>query len=76
MEHTDHSGAARSNTGIVVSNPTRGTDLCVLLFCVCVVLRVGAGLATGSNPVQGVLQAVYKIKKLKKQPRPTRAVGR
>jgi hypothetical protein len=38
---------ARSNTGIVGSNPTRGTNVCVLLYCVCVVLCVGSGLAKG-----------------------------
>jgi hypothetical protein len=29
---------ARSNTGIVGLNPTQGTDICVRLFCVCVLL--------------------------------------
>jgi hypothetical protein len=38
-------------------------DVCVRLFCVCVVLRVGSGLATGWSPVQGVLLAVYRIRK-------------
>jgi hypothetical protein len=38
--------AARSNTGIVGSNPTRDMYVCVRLFCVCVVLCVGSGLAT------------------------------
>jgi hypothetical protein len=38
---------ARSNTGIVVSIPAQGIDVCVCLFCVCVVLFVGSGLATG-----------------------------
>jgi hypothetical protein len=28
-------------------NPTRGMDVCVCLFGVCVVLCVGSGLATG-----------------------------
>jgi hypothetical protein len=37
---------ARSNTGIVGSNPIRGMDVYVCLFCVCV-LCVGSGLATG-----------------------------
>jgi hypothetical protein len=36
-----------SNTGVVGSNPTRGMDFCVRLFCVCVVLCVSSGLATG-----------------------------
>jgi hypothetical protein len=60
---------ARSNTGIVGTNPTRVMDVCVCLFCVCVVLCVGSGLAMGWSPVQGVLLTVYRIKKLKKRPR-------
>jgi hypothetical protein len=54
----DHSGhmVERMNrllsleTGFVVSNPTRYIDVCVRLFCVCVVLCVGSGLATGWSP--------------------------
>jgi hypothetical protein len=46
---------ARSNTGIVGSNPSRGVDVCVRFYCVCIVLCVGSGLATGWSPVQGVL---------------------
>jgi hypothetical protein len=38
---------ARSNAGIVCSNPTQGMDVCVRLFCVCVVLCAGSGVATG-----------------------------
>jgi hypothetical protein len=38
---------ARWNTRIVGSNPTQGMDVCVLLFCVGVVLRVGKSLVTG-----------------------------
>jgi hypothetical protein len=60
---------ARSNAGIVDSNPTQGMDVYVRLFCVCIVLCVGSGLATGWSPVQGVLPTVYRIKKLKKRPR-------
>jgi hypothetical protein len=41
--------------------------LCVRLFCVCVVLYVGKGLATGWSPVQGVLPSVCRITKLNKQ---------
>jgi hypothetical protein len=33
-----HRGFARLNTGIVGSNPARGMDVCLRLFCVCVVL--------------------------------------
>jgi hypothetical protein len=29
---------ARSNTGIVGSNPTEGMNVCLRLYCVCVVL--------------------------------------
>jgi hypothetical protein len=34
---------ARSNAGIVGSNPTQGMDVCLCLFCVC----IGSGLAKG-----------------------------
>jgi hypothetical protein len=60
---------ARSNAGIVGSNPTQGMDVCVSLFCVYVVLCAGRGLAMGWSPVQRVLPTVYRIKKLKKRPR-------
>jgi hypothetical protein len=43
--------------------------LCAFLSCVCVVLCVGTGLATGWSPAQEVLPTVYGIKKLKKWPR-------
>jgi hypothetical protein len=33
-------------TGIVDSNPSQGMNVCARLFCVCVVLCVGSGLAT------------------------------
>jgi hypothetical protein len=56
---------AHLNNGIVGSNPTRGMDVYVLLLCVCVVLCVGSGLATGWSPVQWVLPILYRIKKLK-----------
>jgi hypothetical protein len=57
---------ARSNAGIVGSNPTQSMDVCVHLFCVCVVLCVGSDLMTGWSLVQGVIPTVYRIKKLKK----------
>jgi hypothetical protein len=40
-------GVARSDTGIVGSNPKQGMDVCVRLFCVCVVLYTGSGLTPG-----------------------------
>jgi hypothetical protein len=60
---------ARSNTGDVGSNPTQGMDVCVRLFCVCAVLCVGSGFATGLSPLQGVLPTGYRIKKLINRPR-------
>jgi hypothetical protein len=43
---------ARSDTGIVGSNPTQGTDVCVRLFYVYVALCVGSGLAMGLSPIK------------------------
>jgi hypothetical protein len=60
---------ARSNAGIVGSNPTLGVDVCMRLFCVYVILCVGSGLVTGWSPVQGVVPTVYRIKKLKRRSR-------
>jgi hypothetical protein len=51
---------ALSNAGIVGSIPTQGMDICLCLFCVCVVLCVGSGLATGWSPVHGVLPSAKK----------------
>jgi hypothetical protein len=59
---------ARSNTGVVGSNPIRGMDVCVRLLC------VDKGLAAGWSPVQGVLPTSVYIKKLKKRPRPNRGL--
>jgi hypothetical protein len=40
-----------------------GCSVCVCaFFCVCVVLYLGRGLATGRSLVQGVLQIVYRSK--------------
>jgi hypothetical protein len=57
----------RSNTGIVGSNPTRGMDVCVRLFCVCVALYVGSGLVTGLIPHPRSPPDCVQIKKLKKK---------
>jgi hypothetical protein len=59
---------ARSNTGIVGSNPTRGmdnTDVCVRLFYVYVVLCVGSDLATCWSSIQGVVPTVYRLREWK-----------
>jgi hypothetical protein len=53
-----HELFARSDTGIVGSNPTQGMDVCVCVYSVCVVLCVGSGLATGLSLVQEVLPSV------------------
>jgi hypothetical protein len=50
---------ARSNTGVVDSNHTRGMNVCLHLFCVFVVQFVGSGLAAGWSPTQGILPPVY-----------------
>jgi hypothetical protein len=46
---------ARSNTGIVGSNPTRGMDVYVRLFCVVLFCVSVAALRPADPPVQGVL---------------------
>jgi hypothetical protein len=57
---------ARSNAGIVGSNPAQGMDVCsVCLFCVCVVLCVGSGLVTGWSAVQGVIPTVLRLRNWK-----------
>jgi hypothetical protein len=53
---------ARLNTGIMGSNPARGMNVCLRLFCVCVLSCVGSGLPMGWSLVQGVLPTVYKCK--------------
>jgi hypothetical protein len=63
---------ARSNIGIVVSNPTRCMDVCVRLFCVCVVLRVSSGLATADHSSKESYRLYKKITKLKKRPEPNK----
>jgi hypothetical protein len=40
-------------------------DVCVRLFCACVVLCVGSGFATGWSPVQGVLPTLYGLRNWK-----------
>jgi hypothetical protein len=65
---------ARWNTVVVGSNPTWGMHICMRLFCVCVLLFVGSGLATGWSPVQGILPSVYRTKKLRKGPRSNKSV--
>jgi hypothetical protein len=56
------------------SHSGHGCMYCVRLYFVCVVLCVGRTLATGSSPVQGVLPTVYRIKNLKRRPRPNKGL--
>jgi hypothetical protein len=52
---------ARSDAGIVGSNPIQGMDVrcvCMRLFWVCVVLCLGRDLATSWSLVQGILPSV------------------
>jgi hypothetical protein len=65
----------RSEAGIVGSNPIQQMDVWFMcLFCVCVVLYLGRGLATSWSLVQGILPSVKMIMKLKKKPEPMGAV--
>jgi hypothetical protein len=48
----------RSNAGIVGSDSTKGMDVCVCLFCVCIV----SCLAKGWSAVQGVLSTVLGLR--------------
>jgi hypothetical protein len=57
---------ARSNTGIMGSNPTWGMDVCVRLFCLCAVLCAGSAIVMGWSPVQGVLPTVEKDQETEK----------
>jgi hypothetical protein len=50
---------ARSNAGFVGRNPTQGMDVCLSLFCVCVVSC--SGFTSGWSPVQGALPTVYRL---------------
>jgi hypothetical protein len=49
---------ARSNTKLVGYNPTPGIDVCLRLFCVCVV----SGLATGWSTIEIVLPTVLELR--------------
>jgi hypothetical protein len=65
----DHSGRAVSGINCLLSLERwdrgfefhLGMDVCVRLFCVCVVLCEGSGLVTGWSFVQGVLPTVYRL---------------
>jgi hypothetical protein len=71
-DHSDRAVFARSHSGIVSSNLTWGTNICVRLFCVCV---VGNGLATGWSLVQGVLPTISGRGKAVKAYRSVRGRG-
>jgi hypothetical protein len=64
--------ADHSNTGVVGSNRISDINICMRLFCVCIVLCVGRGLAMSWSPDQGVLLTIHRITKLKKRPGPNK----
>jgi hypothetical protein len=51
---------SRSNTGIVGSNPNRGMDVCVRLFCVCTVLCVKVSALRRADPPSKESCLLYK----------------
>jgi hypothetical protein len=57
-----------SNTALTVGGRRRGC-VCICLLCLCVILWVGRCLAADWFLVEGLLQTVYRIKKLKRWPR-------
>jgi hypothetical protein len=68
---SEYGGSSSSDLADHSGRTVWGTDICVRLFCVCVVLCVGSGLAMGWFPVQGLVPTVclYRIKKLKNRPK-------
>jgi hypothetical protein len=63
-----------SNSWILGSSPTQDMDVCVRLFCVCDILGVGRGPATGWSPVQGVLPTMYRLRNWKAAKAQQRAI--
>jgi hypothetical protein len=49
---------ARSNTGVVGSNPTQDMDACVRLLCVCAIMCVGSDLWRADPHSRGSAQCV------------------
>jgi hypothetical protein len=66
---------ARSNSGVVGTNPTRGMNVCVCLFCISVFLFVVNGLATAWSSVQKAVPTELRTKKLKKKSGESPKVG-
>jgi hypothetical protein len=64
LRHEPSSRARRLRSWVRIPLKT-WMPVCVRLFCVCVVLCVGSGLATGWSPVQGVLTTVYRLRNWK-----------
>jgi hypothetical protein len=47
--------------------PLQGMDVCVRLFCACVILCVSSGLETDWCPIQGALPKMHRIRKTEKE---------
>jgi hypothetical protein len=62
-EHGGHAVSARSNTDIVGSNPTRGMDVFVCLFCDCVAQCVGSSLKTGCSQQNESYRLCIRLRK-------------
>jgi hypothetical protein len=65
---------SRLNAGVLGTNPTRGINTCVNVFCVYDVLCIDNGVATDRSIVQGVLLTMHKFTRLKNARAQQRAV--
>jgi hypothetical protein len=60
---------ARSDTGIVCSNPTRGTDVCAFILCLCCPVYVAA-LRRAYPPSKEPSRLCIRLRNWKKRPGP------
>jgi hypothetical protein len=64
---------ARSNIGVIGSNPTRGLVVCAFILCLCCpAYRYCSCPAMGRSPVQGVVPTVYRLRNWKSGQGPTK----
>jgi hypothetical protein len=64
--HVLSSFARKPGTRVRIPYKAWMFGVCMRLFCICVVLCLGSGLATGWSPVQGVLPSVKMISETEK----------